>query len=433
MIQQKRRVFLTGATGLMGSAGLEELIKYPDRYDIFILARPSKKNKKKLSAYVKKGVKVIWGDLLDAESIKEGVKNADIILHVGGMVSPLADHYPERTISVNVGSMKLIAEEVKKIESEDSSRIISVVYIGSVSQYGPKLPPDHWGEVGDMLRAARFDAYALSKILAERVLLEAGLKRWVSLRQTGILHSGLLKKAGDPITFHVPLNGILEWVSVEDSGRLLEKVCREEVPDSFWNQFYNIGGGEKFRLINYEFETHILKALGCPPPEKIFEPNWFATDNFHGVWFRDSDDLENILHFRHDASFEDTLTRIRSQLPFYFKLTPLAPAFLIKKIMKRVASKPGLGTLTWIRENNSERIDAHWGGTGEYEKIKGWESFSPSLLERRSEKKKESPGKTCSNNLYKTKCRHGHEYLTSEMLEYGGHRCPYCLKADIRF
>lgn len=321
---------------------------------------------------MERGGKVVWGDLLDEDSLREGIENADIVLHVGGMVSPAAEHYPEKTLKVNVGSMTLIGKIVSQIEKENPDRTIAVVYIGSVSQYGSKLPPHHWGKVGDIQKAAKFDAYALSKIKAEEALREAGLKRWVSIRQTAILHPGLLKKAKDPVTFHVPLNGCIEWISTEDSGRLLERICRDNIPDDFWNKAYNLGGGEPFRLTNIEFERGILKAMGCPPPEKIFEPDWFALDNFHGIWFEDSDRLDEILHFREPDSFEEALKRMKKNLPFYFRLTPIVPAFIIKMVMKKVAEKPGLGPLSWIKTDNKERIEAAWGSLENYRNIPSW-------------------------------------------------------------
>ena len=377
------RVFLTGATGVMGSAGLKELLKFPQNYEIKVLVRASSVNRKKMREPVKSGVKVIWGDLLDKNKIKEGIKDADIVLHVGGLVSPLADRFPEKTKEINIGSMRLIANAVKEIEDKDPDRCIKVVYIGSVSQYGSKLPPHHWGKVGDLQQAAKLDAYAESKITAEKLLREASLKKWVSLRQTAILHDGLLKKGLDPITFHVPLHGVLEWVTVEDSGRLLEKICRNDIPDSFWNKAYNVGGGESYRLTNLEFERAILKTLGCPPPEKIFETNWFATQNFHGVWFEDSDQLDEILSYRNKESFEEALLRMQNSLPFYFKLIPFVPAQLIKSFMKKIAGKAPLGPLSWIHNKDGARIEAAWGSLEEYERIAGWDAIEEPKLNRK--------------------------------------------------
>ncbi|MCH5235354.1 MAG: NAD(P)-dependent oxidoreductase [Muribaculaceae bacterium] len=382
MHKEVTRIFLTGATGVMGMAGLREFMKFPEDYHITVLARDSKRNRKKLQPFIEKGIGVIWGDLLDENSLKKGIESADVVLHVGGMVSPMAEHYPEKTLKVNVGSMKSIIKLVEEEEAQDASRAIKVVYIGSVSQYESRTPPNHWGKVGDPLKGAKFDAYAESKIKAEEALVNSRLRKWVSLRQTAILHPGLLTKANDPVTFHVPLKGVIEWVTTEDSGRLLERVSRPDIPDDFWGKCYNVGGGKAFRLTNLEFERGILKALGCPPPEKIFEPNWFATRNFHGMWFEDSDDLDDILHFREPDTFEKALGRLKKQTPWYFKLVPLAPAFIIKAFMKQVASHPELGPLSWIKTLNNERISAAWGSLEEYSKIPSWKDFKEPHLSK---------------------------------------------------
>ena len=426
-----KNVFLTGATGVMGMAGLKELTRFPDEYKVTVLARKSSKNEKKLTPFIRKGVKVIWGDLLDRSSIQEGIKNADIVLHVGGMVSPEADKYPEKTLKVNIGSMRLICEEVKKIESENPDKTIAVVYIGSVSQYGSHLPPDHWGEVGMTLTPAHGDAYAYSKIMSERELITSGIKKWVSLRQTAILHPGLLMKANNPSVFHVPLQGVLEWVTVEDSGRLLERVCRDNIPDDFWGNFYNIGGGKSYRMTNLEFEKKLLKALNCPPPEKIFEPSWFATRNFHGIWFKDSDHLDRILHFRNGESSDEWFEKVKKDLPFYFSLAGIVPAKLIKGFMKKVALTPEFGTLWAVRNGKKDLIDILWGSSEKYSEIKGWDKYKEADMPR------EIPTE-CSNhynkenNAIKTErkiCKNGHAYLTSRFIEErGGHNCPECLR-----
>lgn len=429
MADIKTRVFMTGATGVMGSEGLKELLKYPEKYDLTILARPSKKNQKKLNKYIQQGINVIWGDLLDKDKLAQGINDSDIVLHVGGLVSPEADKNPRKTLEVNVGSMKHIADIVAEIEKTNPKRIIKVVYIGSVSQYGSFLPPNHWGKVGNTLSAALYDAYALSKIEAERILVESGLRKWVSLRQTAILHPGLLKKANDPISFHVPLKGAIEWVSVEDSGRLLERVCRPEVPDSFWCNYYNVGGGESYRLINYQFERELLKALGCPSPEKIFDTQWFATDNFHGIWFEDSDELDTVLNFRDGKTFEESLHNMKKTLPFYFKLAPLAPSIIIKKFMEKVAHTPELGTLWWIENHRDDKIKAAWGNLENRSKIPGWKNLKIDYPENKMAVKNSNPIRQhLSSELRVVECKQGHKYKTSEILESGGHGCPYCLR-----
>ncbi|MDE6511508.1 MAG: NAD-dependent epimerase/dehydratase family protein, partial [Muribaculaceae bacterium] len=152
-----KKIFLTGATGVMGSRGLKELTAESGRYEVAVLARDSKKNRKILAPYISEGVKVIWGDLLDKEAVARGTSHADIVLHVGGMVSPAADWHPEQTIKTNVGAMQNIIEAALPRKNE-----VKVVYIGSVSQYGNREAPNHWGQCGDPLTPALFDAYAYS-------------------------------------------------------------------------------------------------------------------------------------------------------------------------------------------------------------------------------------------------------------------------------
>ncbi len=488
-----KRIFLTGATGVMGLKGMKEILALRDRrresalamkqsghedglgeeIELTVLARPGKRNEKKLKPFIERGVRVIRGDLLDPEKIKEGVEGADVVLHVGGMVSPAADYEPEKTYKVNTESMKLIVDAA--LERERHGHTVTVVYIGSVAQYGDRSYPHQWGRAGDPIASASFDKYALSKSVAELILSESGLKRWVSIRQTSILHPGLLGKAVNPVAFHVPMAGALEWVTDDDSGRLLAALCKDDIPEEFWKNYYNVGGGDSFRMSNYEFMKATLDAVGCPPPEKVFDLQWFATRNFHGMFYQDSDLLDSFLHYRNGETCGHYLERLKKGLPFYYRLAPLAPSFVIKKMMGMVADKEKLGTRRWIKENNGQRIEAAFGGREEYEKIPDWNDFEiPPLLERgvrldhgydeqvplecvnigqlqksaafrggsligtEEDLQPAMPEKSCDGENGGTdpdkkmtwECSEGHRFrLTPRTVLKGGHWCPECLAA----
>jgi len=366
----KKRVFLTGATGTMGWAGLQELLKYPEQYEVTILARPSKKNKNKLKPLEGK-IHVVWGDLTRYEDVLKGVSGADYVLHVGGMVSPKADYYPEQTLRVNV---KAAENVVQAVLAQPNREEVYVVYIGSVAETSDRNEPLHWGRCGDPVFASAFDYYAVSKIAAERIFAESGLRHWVSLRQSGILYPAILKNF-DPIMFHVPIRGVLEWATVEDSGRLLERVCRDTVPFDFWNRFYNISSGPQYRMSNYEFECRVLNAVYCPRPEKIFNANWFVLKNFHGQYYLDADLLEDYLHFRANIPLDDYFQQMSDSLPKIFGMAKIVPPAIMKLALRTLANKKKYGTQYWIKHHDEKRIRTYYGSLEQYQAIPDWKDW----------------------------------------------------------
>ncbi len=457
----KKTVFLTGASGTMGFAGFEELYIRRNMYNIVLLLRDSKKNRNLFAPYMNDpSVKIVWGDLTVYEDVLECVKGSDYVLHVGGLVSPAADYFPKKTLFTNVTAMENIVNAVKAQPDPDA---IKVVYIGTVAQTGDRNAPVHWGRTGDPIQISVYDHYAISKTKAEAILADSGLKYWVSLRQTGILYADILKNM-DPIMYHVPINGMLEWATVEDSGRLCAKVCNDRIPEDFWRRFYNISSGHDYRLTNYEFEVLLLNAIGMKGadiPKKIFSPNWFITRNFHGQWYTDADELENYLHFRANIPVKDYFKQLAKKAPFYFKMSGLAPMSLVKKfMMEPIAHAPLYGTQTWIENGMKDRITAFYGSKEEYEAIpKTWDNFEvvipdkehpENLLDHGYDESKpfdkltladlkkaaefrggECLAKKAPKDMYtpiKWKCACGSEFeMSPNLVLRGGHWCPDCL------
>jgi nucleoside-diphosphate-sugar epimerase len=454
-MKHKKIVFLTGATGVMGSAGLAELMKRRDRFDIRLLVRPGKENRRWMKAFENEpNIEIICGDLINYDDVLRGVTGADYVLHVGGMVSPKADYLPKTTRKVNVTAAENIT---KAVMAQPNSDDIKVVYIGSVAQTSDRNPPVHWGRAGDPISISVYDHYAITKTAAEKIFVESGIKHWVCLRQSGILHPGVLNNF-DPIMFHVPLAGVLEWATIEDSGRLLANLCEEWVPDELWNRFFNIGSGEAYRMTNYEFMRRLLETVHCPPPEKIFETKWFALRNFHGQWYLDSDELDCMLRFRENLPLDDYFRlRMHPGVPGWFRLARLVPAGLIKLIMNILAHKKRVGTMDWIRTRNPERIASYFGSYEAWSNIPDWPqqnldrpSDIPVHIDHGYDETRPLAtldiddmrgaaafrgGKCLSNSMMPgdmaTKldweCAFGHRFLASPALVLqGGHWCPEC-------
>ena len=448
----KKTVFLTGASGNMGQEGLRFLLHRSSRFNVVALVLPTDKDRQIMEPFAgKPALKIVWGDLTNYDDVLACVTGADYVLHVGAVVSPLADHFPELATKVNIGSARNIIRAIKAQPDPDR---IKLVYIGTVAQTGNRPAPIHWGRTGDPIKLSVYDNYALSKTIAEREVIESGLKYWVSLRQTGIAHAGLLM-IQDPIMFHTPMNGQLEWVTVRDAGRLVANVCDADVPDEFWRRIYNIGGGEKCRVSNAEFLQKTFSILGIEDFRRIFEPNWFATRNFHGQWYEDSDVLENYLHFRSEG-IDDFIANLKRRVPWYFKLAGLVPG-IIKWHIRSMARGKG-GTLNWIENDLRNKIAAYFGSKEQWQQISGWEKFpleklsqTPQRLDHGYDETKSRGrldladmqgaaefrgGKCLAEHMHrgdlhtqlKWRCAFDHEFEASPTLVLlAGHWCPHCL------
>lgn len=159
-------VALTGASGVMGGATLKALLE-DGGFRVRILLRKSKKN---IDAFASMQgnpyVDIVWGDLRDAAAVKDLVNGCDRVLHIGGMVSPAADRYPQLTLQTNVVAVENIVSAMLSLGMEN----IPLAYIGSVAQTGNREIHNRFGRTGDPIAPARYDAYAMSKCKAELVM-----------------------------------------------------------------------------------------------------------------------------------------------------------------------------------------------------------------------------------------------------------------------
>ncbi|MCV7229502.1 NAD-dependent epimerase/dehydratase family protein [Mycolicibacterium komossense] len=453
MSGQRKRVFLTGATGNWGRFALAEFAKRADRFDVIALVLPTPADREVIGRYEDmKNLDVRFGDLTDYAAVRACVAGADFVVHLGGVVSPLGDDNPQLALRVNVGSMRNI---VAAVQAQPNPEQIGVIGVGTIAETGDRNPPHHWGRIGDPLRPARFDGYGQSKIIAEKELVDSGLPKWVWLRQTGIFHPGMLE-IRDPIMTHSPFGGVMEWVSAEDSARLVANLCEDDVPEQLWGDIYNIGGGDGWRLTNWELQTRMTAAFGLRDVRKWYDRNWFATKNFHGQWYTDSDDLEKLVPFRTDT-FEATLQRAVAAKPT-MKIAGRIPPWLVKNlILKPLTLKPR-GTIAFIRDGDDEKIAAYFGSRQEWEEIGDWSTFwpprpdrSPTRVDHGYDETKAPGGWRKADyagvadfrggellstdvvdgdiaTVLSWKCADGHEFTGSpRLILRGGHWCPVCV------
>jgi nucleoside-diphosphate-sugar epimerase len=450
-VSGRKTVLLTGATGNMGREALRCLQLRPDAPRIRIFVHPDDRMRREARPIVRdSGAEVVWGDLACYEDVLRAVTGADWVLHVGGLVSPLADRLPELTSRVNVGGA---FNMVKAIRAQPEPDRIKLVYIGTVAQTGSRMPPIHWGRTGDPIKISKFDHYAVTKTQAEAIVAESGLRYWVSLRQTGIAHTQIWK-VFDPIMFHNPLNGLFEWVTARDSGQLMANICDDGVPEAFWRGFYNMGGGASCRVVNHEFMRGMFGALGIRDHRAVIRPNWFATRNFHGQWYADSDKLHQLIPYRSEslAQFMEQLAR---SVPFMVKLVSRLAPGLIQKRIRELAEAEG-GSSYWLEHDQVEQIGAFFGSRAAWSAIPDWDAFefaspsrTPVLLEHGFDESQPKDRWTLADlreaarfrggrclsdhvvNPYEKlawRCALGHDFdMSANLMLAGGHWCPTCM------
>jgi nucleoside-diphosphate-sugar epimerase len=397
----KPRVALFGASGTMGHEAFKELWRRREHYDIVLLLRPTAKNKALLRPYADTaklpfvkgrgvvavaGFKIVWGDATRFADVEETLQGVDWVLDAMAYISPQADYHPEMACAVNTDAIRNI---VRAIEAQPGgAERIRLIYTGTVAETGDRLPPIHWGRVGDPLKPSVFDYYAVTKIAGERAVLESSIRHWASLRMTYIMPTSYkeLLALQDPIAFHMPLAACMENVTDRDAGYGLVN-CLEIAEDSdFWRRVYNMGGGPAMRCTAYDFIDRTYKLNGLSGIQACSERRWYALRNFHMQYYDDSHILNDYLHYWRDT-LDGYWTLMAADQPLAFKLLAALcrrlPALrrqverVTHKMMRRSVQDHRNGTAYWHTQRNDWRISAFFKDYATYEAIPGWDAALP--------------------------------------------------------
>lgn len=453
------KILLTGASGIMGLSTLEYLKDSDISIRAFCLDNP--KELRKLSPY-RNRIEIFKGDVSNYEDIFNSLDGIDEVLHLASIIPPKADEVPELAFKVNYLSTKNIVDALVAKNMHDTCKM---VYISSVSVYGDRQVPIHWGRVGDPVNASYDDYYGLSKIASERYLIESPIKNCAILRQTGIISPAMLSQRSSLI-FHQPLVNALEYISDRDSARLMKSIVLDAKED-FWNQIYNIGGGKEMRLPSFELYKIAFGRLGFKSYQKQLNPQLFAIRNFHGMYYLDSDKLEKMFHFiKDDKEYIKECTRkytcgFDALLRGIMKFPPIQ--MMAKSIFKKQFHHLSLskgGPLKAIRENTRKNITKffinkkHWDKLPEffsepnidYDKIirldHGYDDTKPEseiniddIISATKKRGGRCLDKTMIKGDMRTKlhfvCADGHKFEASpKLVLHGGHWCPECEKSE---
>ena len=382
------KIALTGATGNMGQATLEQVLKIKEVEKIKLLVLPDDKRIKKLLKKHKtqrQKIEVIFGNIAEKQICEKLVQDVDYVINLAAVIPPHSDKFPQKAIECNEIGVDVLVSAIEKLAKQPK-----FIHISTVALYGNRNSKHIWGRVGDPLLVSPFDIYSATKLRGEFRVLEGNLQNFVVLRQTAMLHHNMISdNISDGLMFHTCFNAPLEWVSAHDSGVLIANILRADISkkigDNFWKHVFNIGGGLENCITGYDTLDQGFKLIGGST-KNFFEPNFNATRNFHGVWFYDSQKLNDMFDYQSQSTTQ--VWQEIKQKNSYMNLGKIVPKKLIKSmVIKRLFKSPNAPKY-WLKHKDDAKMFAYFGGQEKYNNIpKDWKDF-PLLIENRDENSK---------------------------------------------
>ena len=378
MNTKKIKIAMLGASGNMGEVMFRKLAQEEFVSQIKILNHDSKGTKaiiRKNRKYKEKFV-VIDGSIAQIDVVRELIKDVDYVIDLAAAIPPESDKFPLHAIEANEVGPKVLVQAIEEVKDNQPK----LLHVSTVGLYGDRCEKHLFGEVGDPLLISPFDIYSLTKMRGEFAVLESNVKYWTVIRQTAMLYEKMMmKNMNDGLMFHTCVNAPLEWSTAEMSATLFRNILKKDIDgelnfDNFWKHCFNLGGGKQNRVTGFETMDAGFKLIGASFYD-FFEPNYNATRNFHGLWYSDTDVLENLFHYQGETI--DQFWKKVADNHKYFKLAKILPKKWLKAMVIKPLLKDSNAPMYWYNHKDESKMLAYFGGSDKYEKLpKEWKDFN---------------------------------------------------------
>jgi nucleoside-diphosphate-sugar epimerase len=265
MSASQRRIFVTGATGLVGSHVVEEALARGDH--VRALVRPTSDTR----WLNRLGIEQVVGDLADAQVLRAGVAGAEWVINCGARVGDWGP--PEEFRRLNVVAFESL------LEAAAAAGVKRLVHVSSLGVYEAR---DHFGTDETTPPAALgLDGYARSKVQAELLALRWWRERAFPItvvrpgfvygpRDRTVLPKLLAALRSGRFAYFGSGDQALNCIFVKNlvHGIFLAAESRAAV-----GQVFNLTDG--CRVSKRDFVERVAELAGLPSP-RMHLPRWLA-------------------------------------------------------------------------------------------------------------------------------------------------------------
>ncbi len=264
-MSEPKTLFITGATGLVGSHAVEEALRRGFR--VKALVRGSSDSR----WLDERGVEKVAGDLEDAEALRRGVAGADWVFNCAAKVGDWGSLEEFRRL--NVAALKLL------LDAASDAKVSRFVHVSSLGVYEGR---DHYGtDEATPPAAEALDGYTRSKVEAEALALgyvrDRGLP--LSVVRPGFIYGErdrtVLPKLADSLrtgrfAYFGSGDQALNCIYVKNLVHAI--FLAAEVPAAV-GEVFNVTDGA--RVSKRQFVGRVAELAGLRPPRRKI-PLWLA-------------------------------------------------------------------------------------------------------------------------------------------------------------
>jgi nucleoside-diphosphate-sugar epimerase len=306
---KKKKVLLTGASGTIGKEIFKKLLSQVKKYEITLLLRPSRKNKRLFKSW-KEIIDIVWSDIKNYDDVRKAIFNKDIIIHTAGVLPDIAMFKPDLAKLTNIDGTNNVLDAMKTQNSNPK-----IIFTSSAAVYGKNLE-NPIIRISDPVDMNPKDVYTYTKIEAEKLIMTSGVD-YCMVRISYVASVDMLKFR--PIMFYIPLDTWLEIIHVKDVAQAIINAIES---DKVWGQIFNLGGGKNCQTLYRDNLNNYYEIMGFGRnflPETAFTKNGFPVGIFD---LQETQNLQNLLNYQHHT-LQDFYDEVRRWIGFKKHLFPL--------------------------------------------------------------------------------------------------------------